>query len=647
MDREERALTHTGLTVRVPDNGYWREQIRCQSGCPVHTDARGYVRAIAQGDFERAYLIARGPNPLASICGRICGARCEANCRRNDLDQAVSIRALKRFVTEQFGPESKTRSPMETIRAVLEKAGQRECSAEEELLNLRRWLGKGEFSQPTGDPIAIVGSGPAGLACAHDLALMGFRPTIFEMEPVPAGMLHLGVPSYRLPRELIMAEVEVIKSLGVDIKCNTEVGKDVAFADLRRDFRAVVIAVGAKKSRQAPIPGNEAPEVLGGVEFLRDISLGRPVELGERVVVIGGGNVAYDVSRSIVREEFEAGRTALREEMEDVARTAIRQTGVRSVVLCCLESLDEMPADDAEIIEGNEEGVQLNPGWGPVEIHAGDDGHVTGITFQKCLRVFDPQGRFAPEFDKGETQRFECDTVVWAIGQAVDVSFLDAPGAEDIARDERGLVSCDPTTHRTSAPDVWIAGDMAYGPRLMIDAVASGKRVARNIYEALTGESVRQEDLVLHFPVPEYGREADYEKLERTTIPTLPAAERKIGMDRVVEQGYGAEDAIREACRCLDCGVNTIFDGDKCVLCGGCVDVCPSLCLRLVSLDRLGGDDTFTATRDAWLDGESPEGLSAIIKDETICIRCGLCAERCPNGAITMERFTFEGAWRV
>ena len=634
------------FTVRVPDEPYWRDQIKCQSACPVHTDARGYVRAIAEGDYERAYLIARGPNPLASICGRICGARCEANCRRNDLDQAVSIRALKRFVTAQFGPESGTRTPMQLLKDVVSRAARHECTGAEELRSLTRWLGTGDFRQPTGDPVAIIGSGPAGLACAHDLALMGYRPTIFEMESVAAGMLYLGVPAYRLPRDLIQAEVAVIEALGVEIRCNIRVGRDVAFQDLRRDYKAVVIAVGLKKSRALPVPGHDAPEVLGGVDMLRAVALGRPVELGQRVVVVGGGNVAFDVSRTVLREEFEVGRTLLREEMEDVARTAMRQSGVREVTLCCLESLDEMPADDIEIIEGGEEGVELYPSLGPDEIHVDDAGHVTGMSFKECTRVFDEDGRFAPEFHAENRRRFDCDTVLWAIGQGLDVDFLDNE-VTDIERDARGLVVCDPETQRTSAPDVWIAGDMAHGPRLMIDAIASGKRAARSIYQALSGVTIREEDLVLHFPVAGYGREDGYEKIGRTPIPTRPAEERVVGHDVEVETGFDAADAMREACRCLDCGVNTIFDGDKCILCGGCVDVCPSVCLRLVSLDKLAGDDTFAAVRDGWLEDEAAAEMSAIVKDETICIRCALCAERCPVGAITMERFTFEGAWRA
>ena len=254
-----------------------REQIKCQYACPVHTDAHGYVRAIAAGEYEDAYLIARGPNPLASICGRICGAPCETACRRGSIDQPISIRALKRFVCEKFGSESRADAGKELFPYLKSETADRQCDDLDELRHLLDFLANAEFPQPTGERIAIIGCGPAGLAAGHDLALMGFRPTIFEMDPIPAGMLATGVPGYRLPRQLIQAEVAVIKAMGVEIRCNTQVGKDVSFTDLRRDFAAVVIACGAKRSRALPIPNAEAIGVMGGVDFLRDVALGKKV----------------------------------------------------------------------------------------------------------------------------------------------------------------------------------------------------------------------------------------------------------------------------------------------------------------------------------------------------------------------------------
>lgn len=630
------------LRVEVPDDGYWRRQIKCQEACPVHTDARGYVRAIAEGRFEEAYLIARGPNPLASICGRVCGAPCEAACRRKDLDQAVSIRALKRFVTDRFPGHPRDRqqddgqqAPLGLIRRLIEHARGRVAARGEELAAFRSFLGtEVRPHNRDGQPVAIIGSGPAGLAAAHDLALLGMRPTVFEMEPVPAGMLAVGIPEYRLPRDLIRAEVEFIRALGVEFRCNTQVGRDVSLAEIRAAHRATIIAVGLKRSRALPIPGADGRGVLGGVELLRDVALGREVDLRGEVVVIGGGNVAYDIARTVVRQ---AG--------VDISRTALRMAGVSGVHLCSLEQLEELPADDAEILEGDEEGVVRHHGLGPLEILLHDDGRVRGVAFQKCLRVFDEQGRFAPVFDPADRTTLPADTVIWGIGQRPDLSLAD--GQEDLERDSRGLLVCDRETLQTSAPDVFLAGDVASGPRLLIDAVASGKRVARSVYAWLNGRRLVERHELVHLELPDYGREPDYEKLPRTPVPTLSAEQRKRSQQATVEQGYDEPRAVCEGCRCLDCGVNTIFDSDKCILCGGCADVCPELCLQLVSLERLTGDGSLQYALDQRLGDERRSDWSAIVKDETRCIRCALCAQRCPVGAITMERVRVTTTWTL
>ena len=621
--------------VRLADPAYWREQIKCQYACPVHTDARGYVRAIADGDYEKAYLIARGPNPLASLCGRICGAPCEAACRRGSIDQSVSIRALKRFVCEKFGSDARSNPGQELFPYLRSKTETRDCDDLEELGHLLQFLANAKFPKPAGERVAIIGSGPAGLAAGHDLALMGFRPTIFEMEPHPAGMLSTGVPGYRLPRELIRAEVAVIQSLGVEIRCNTQVGKDVSFPELRREFAAVIIACGAKRSRALPIPNADAIGVMGGVDFLRDVSLGKKVELGQRVIVIGGGNVAYDVAR-----------TVLRQEEYDVSRTAARMAGVRQVDLVCLESLEEMPADTVEILEGQEEGVTRHNSWGPREVLVREtDGQkfVRGARFARCIRVYDDNRRFAPKFDESITTEIEADTILLSVGQSADLSFLN-PERDGIEMRSPHQIVNDPATCATSAPGVFIAGDIAYGPRLMIHAIASGKQAARSVYRFLRGQEIQPEEVQLHFPIEQYHREKHYERRPRLHIPTLPPEERLKNPAALVEIGYSETQAQAEAGRCLDCGVNTIFDGERCILCGGCVDVCPTVCLKLVTFDRLSATPELQqAVRGLGLD---PSDLSAIIKDEDRCIRCGLCAQRCPVTAITMERFTFTQEWQ-
>jgi formate dehydrogenase beta subunit len=626
--------------VEVPTEDYWRRQINCQYACPVNTDARGYVRAIADGRFDDAYLIARGPNPLASICGRVCGAPCEAACRRGDIDQAVSIRALKRFAQERFAARHSGSQgvPPGLLRRLMDHAAGRNCSAAEELGGMRQILGDGELpNNEGGEPVAIIGSGPAGLAAAHDLALLGCRPTIFEMEPIPAGMLAVGIPQYRLPHELIETEVEFIRSLGVEFVCNTEIGRDISMAEIRGQHRATVIAVGLKRSRSLPIPGHEGKGILGGVELLRDVALKMETELTGDVVVIGGGNVAYDIARTVVRQ------TGV-----DISRTALRRPGVKSVHLCSLESLDELPADDLEIMEGDEEGVVRHHSLGPKEILLNEEGRARGVLFQRCTRVFDEDGRFAPHFDESQLETVPADTVVWGIGQRPELSFVDTE--EDIRRTERGMIDCNQDTLQTSADDVFVAGDIAYGPRLLIDAVASGKEAARAVVAYLRGQRPAKETTLVHLDLPDYAREQDYEKLDRTPIPALSADERTAAQTTsaqttVVELGYDEQLAVREGCRCLDCGVNTIFDSDKCILCGGCADVCPELCLELVSLDRLDGSDGLGQAIRERLGDEPLSQHSAIVKDETKCIRCALCAQRCPVGAITMERVHFETCW--
>ena len=632
------------LNVSIPGERYQQELISCQVACPVHTDARGYVRAIAEGRFEEAYLIARGPNPFASICGRICGAPCETACRRGKVprvdddgsyvanDRPIAIRALKRFVCDLSGPESV--GPGVALRNVQAFVPPIAAHAEEMAALLRASV-DGRVKKANGQKIAIIGAGPAGLSAAHDLALLGFKPVVFETEPVPAGMLAVGVPAYRLPREIIAKEVAVIEALGVDIRCGITVGKDISFAQLRRDYSAVLIAVGAKSSRELGLPGERGPRVFGGVDMLRAVSLGEPIDIGQEVVVIGGGNVAYDVARTVVRQiAF------------DAARTAARLPGMSKVSLVSLEGLEEMPADTVEIREGDEEGIQRLNGWGPVEIVRRSDGLVTGVVFRRCTRVYDENRRFAPVYDDTSKITVPCDTVLLAVGQSTALSFLK-DGGQDIEMMRPGWPKADPLTLRSTAPDVFVAGDLAHGTRLLIDAVASGKAAARSIYEAITGRKLTFETTTGHRVLELYRRERGYEAIRRQEIPATHPEERLSHPDVCVETGYTQELAMREASRCLDCGVAPIFDGTRCVLCGGCADVCPTLCLKLVSLSELSGDAGFQEEiREAFGEQVDLNANSAILKDEDRCIRCGLCAMRCPVDAITMERVVFSTEWR-
>jgi NADPH-dependent glutamate synthase beta subunit-like oxidoreductase/NAD-dependent dihydropyrimidine dehydrogenase PreA subunit len=635
--------------IELPDVNYFSRQVLCREGCPVRTDSGGYVQAVAEGRYEDAYIIARAPNPFASICGRVCAAPCEAKCRRGALDSAVSIRALKRFVCEQYGVES-DRFDLGRVYPAL-RAGQRER------------LGSGR-------KVAVVGAGPAGLSCAHELALMGFSPTVFEAHQVAGGMLVLGVPEYRLPREIIRAEIRAIESLGVEIRLQSKLGRDFTLSDLKRQgFEAIFLGIGAHKSRELAIEGVQLDGVLRAIEFLLNINLGFRVSLGRKVVVIGGGNVAFDVARSVVRqaEQF-AGmseaelRSALHQAASvleqltarepetsddvrlalDVAREAIRK-GVPEVEMYCLESLDEIPAAREEIEEAEREGIRLHTRFGPRRIVAGEPGKVGGVELVRCSRVFDENRRFNPQFLEGSETTVECDTVVLAIGQAAELSWIE-PG-DNLKVTPRGTLQTDPQTLATSRPDVFAGGDLAFGPRIIITAVAEGQRAARSIAKYLTGRTAEppRKARVTIYPTESYRMPADYEKLARRSPPVLPL-DRRIGIAEV-ELVYPEPAAVAQGLRCLKCHVGPVFDGDECILCGGCADVCPESCLRLVDVLAVRGDERLQAALLARY-GRIPQAgeQAGIIKDETRCIRCGLCAVRCPTGAITMEKVEWVAA---
>lgn len=629
-------------TVEVPDANYFARQVLCREGCPVRTDSGGYVQAIAEGRYEDAYIIARTPNPFASICGRVCAAPCEAKCRRGALDASVSIRALKRFVCEKFGVESDNFD----LGRVYPQLG----SPRREQIGDRR-------------KVAVIGAGPAGLSCAHELALMGFSVTVFEAHNVAGGMLVLGVPEYRLPREIIKAEIAAIESLGVEIRLNTRLGQDFDLKDLtRQGYEAVFLGIGAHKSRDLAIEGVQLDGVLRATEFLLNINLGFRVTLGHKVVVIGGGNVAFDVARSVLRQaEMFTGmseaelRQALREaagalenltarEPEapdevrlalDVAREAIRK-GVPEVHMYCLENLSEIPAAREEIEEAEKEGIRLHTRFGPKRI-IGRDGKVTGIELIKASRVFDENRRFNPQFIEGSEESVDCDTVVLAIGQAPDLSWIHPE--DNLKLTPRGTLQTDPQTMATSRPDVFAGGDVAFGPRIIITAVAEGKKAANSIAKFLTGRTPAEpyQARVTIYNTQQYRMKPDYEKLVRHTPPMLPL-DRRIGIAEV-EKVYPEADARLQADRCLKCHIGPVFNGDECILCGGCADICPEFCLRLVDVSDLRGDEKLESALIARYGRVPNRGeQGAIIKDETRCIRCGLCAARCPTGAITMER---------
>jgi NADPH-dependent glutamate synthase beta subunit-like oxidoreductase/ferredoxin len=632
--------------VALANLDFYVRNIPCQQACPVHTDARGYVTAIAQGDYERAYRIARAPNPFASICGRVCNAPCETACRRGmvEPDKPVTIRALKRFVNDRFGVfdgggHARTSKPITQFPFYKPSAADfdlENSALQNSLLNLMA-----QKRPPSGKRVAVVGAGPAGMSAAHDLALLGHAVTVFEAATVPGGMLVLGVPEYRLPRPLIEMEIEAILSLGVQLKLNQALGRDYLLADLRREFDAVFLAIGTYKSRKLNVEGEQLDGVLRAIDFLINVNLGGyNLDLGRRVLVIGGGNVAMDVARTAARTGISEGGGDIETTLE-VARAAVRMGATKEVVCLVVEDRSEMLADPYEVAEAEEEGVVIHNHFAPARI-VGRNGKAVGVETLSVGRAFDDQKRFNPQLIPDTQRIWEADSVIVAIGQGGELDWIRP---EDGLTPGRGATLPVDANLMTSAAGVFAGGDIAFGPRLIIDAVANGQRAARGIEAYLGGASAKlaRQATFTNIPLPLYekrGPARDYMALRQERPPLTPI-ERRIGIS-AVEEGYSEAVACAQGARCLKCSINTIFDGTKCILCNGCVDVCPFDCLKLVRIEQLAGDAALSQAVGAWSQSASVKGGAAMLFDPDHCIRCALCAQRCPTGAITMEDFRFK-----
>ena len=579
---------------------FFDENIPCLAACPVHTNAGMYVAAIADGDDQLAYLTARLPNPFASACGRVCAAPCEAACRRGEIDSPIAIRALKRFVTEKYGVES--------------GEGQ-------------EWM---KIAAPVGSDlpqsIGVVGGGPAGLSAAHDLRRHGYQVTVYEATGILGGMMFLGIPEYRLDRDLLAAEIQAILDLGVEVELNTKLGTDVTLEQLQTRHDAVFLAIGATLGRGLDMPGHDADGVFKAIEFLINLNQGFTVDVGERVVVIGGGDVAMDAARSALRATaYEEARTDSESDIEsderasmtealDAARSAVR-AGAQSISIFSLESEEEMPASPFEIEEAVHEGISFHHRRGPAKILV-KDGRVVGLETIKVLSVFNEEGRFAPEFDQADREIIDCDTVVLAIGQAVDIEVLGDTGPEI---SPRKTIAVDNDRLTTSVDGIWAGGDAAKGPRTLIEAIADGRRAAADIHKSFGG-MVEEEQPGQMVQLQQFHRLDDiYDRIGRVSVPTTPT-DRRVGLLEV-ETGFTEEMARCEAARCLRCFANILLDTSKCVLCALCADVCPLDLISLVPSEEIAP--------------ESPGG-TALTLDETSCIRCALCIERCPTDALSM-----------
>ena len=634
------------VPVRLPDLEHWKAQVKCQAGCPVSTDAGRYVQLIAEGRDEEAFLVARAPNPFASICGRVCAAPCEDACRRGAIDAPVSIRALKRFVTEQYGVESTRPDTQDRLAESPIEQGNR--YAGHMPLTFHR-VSPAASSRPR-LKVAIVGSGPAGMAAAHDLAVMGYDVTVLESASEPGGMVRFGIPEYRLPRTVIRAEIDKITALGVDLRLSTPVTPEYDLAALRRDgFDAVFLSVGVSTGRDLQVPGVELDGVVKAIDYLLNVNRGYRVQLGNRVVVIGGGFVAFDAARTALRgtpADHEHERADLAAESDarvkeafDSARSALR-AGARDVTVVSLESFDEMPVlrttqGHEEFEEASREGVRFVTRRGPLRFVG--NGRLSAVELRAVTSVFDANGRFAPTYADGDVLTIDADACILAIGQRADLSFLKPE--DGVALTPGGTIRIDQATLATSAPGVFAGGDVAFGPRNLIEAVANGKRAAQSIHAYLSRgtASIERRLEIEKIPTSRYRMIAGFERFDRKAPPTLDIG-RRTGISEV-ETGYGRAEAVEQAARCLVCHVQTIYDPELCVLCNRCVDICPEHCLAIVPFERL---DLDAATRDALASRAQLSGtpLSAMVKDDERCIRCGLCAIRCPTDAMTMEKFT-------
>ena len=494
----------------------------CKTACPAHIGIQGYLQLAKEGRYEDALALIKKDNPLPAVCGHVCNRRCEDACTRGTIDEAVAIDEVKRFIAERDLNAETRYIPEKTIPSL-----------------------KGGFEEK----IAIIGAGPAGLSCAYFLALTGYKPTIFEKNAEPGGMLRYGIPSYKLEKDLLAAEIDVIRQLGVEIRCGVEVGKDVTIEDLREQgYRGFYAAIGCQRGRKPGISGENARGAYAAVDFLREAGTKESFELEGDVVVVGGGNVAIDA-----------------------ARISSRCTDAK-ISMFCLETREKMPASNEEIEEALEEGIILNCGWGPKEVLE-ENGHVSGVVFKKCTRVFDAQGRFSPQYDENDTITVPCRHVIFSVGQAIDWGhMLDNLHVE--LRPNGGAIA-NKLTYQTSEPDIFVGGDVYTGPKFAIDAIAAGREGAvslhRYVHEncTLTIGRNRRDFIELD---KENIKVETYDSSSRQ-IPPKADVKEQAKTFRDLSQSLSEEQVKKETSRCLSCGASVV-DPNKCIGCGICTTKC-------------------------------------------------------------------------
>ena len=586
---------------------WYQDNIPCQEACPVKTNCRGYLNLAAAGEFEKGWELALDPNPMASICGSVCAAPCETACRRKEVDKPLSIRYVKKFLSDwthqniQVDGHSYTQPPAPV------------------------------FGPPRGK-VAIVGAGCAGLAAASDLSKLGFGVTVYDALDQAGGTALAGVPPFRLPREVIDRDINGIVNENVELRLSTYVGKDVSIRQLHDDNDAVLVSAGCFEPNYPRIPGEDSAGVMAGIVFLERAYRGRPLEVGKRVVVLGGGYTAMDCASTSWR------------------------LGAEEVFIVYRRSRDEMVVDEEELTETEREGMQFVYLASPTAVKADASGHVSGVEFvRNKLGEPDKSGRRAPEPIPGSEFVVPCDTVLLALGQAPDTTWL-AQDFPEFRVKRWNEIKVDRETYQTVVPKIFMGGDYRTAPTTIIEAVADGRSAAQQIARFLDENAVAVN-------VPEYhevvtlrrsstpdniglislegelarvyhNMSVDYDRIPRQEMPKLAKQERR-GLFLEVNQGYTEAQAVAESDRCLKCNFNIEIIGELCIICGGCVDVCPMDVIHMVDMSDIVDDGSIPAVGQAkkWQNGV------AFFLDETACIRCALCIIRCPTDAITMNRY--------